>query len=278
MPIKPSHGRRGDPLWLPEVLRAFGVQVKEMPGWKQWGMGDFDNIEGVACHHTAGATTPAQYIARNPMLGNGLSSQIHLARDGVVTLCGAGIAWHYGAADSWAKIPQIFKGYVNRKSNGRWVSFTAANALMISIEAVNKGDGTQPWPEKQMDAYARTCAAICWYLGLPVSRVIGHKEGAPSRKIDPNFDMDAFRRRVDVYIKNPPFITAAKEAKPAMAIPRVITSLINPKVTFNDDFMLSVIDATCWKTHALLRKLCEESNLDPDQIINDAIAADRAKQ
>lgn len=203
MTIEPHHGRRGDPVWLPEVLRAFGVEVKELPGWKDWGVGDFDDIRGVACHHTAGANTSAQFIARNPMLGNQLSSQIHLGRDGVATMCGAGIAWHFGEAEK-PSFPEVLRGYVNRKSNGAWKSYTAANARMIAIEAVNAGDGSQPWPQVQMDAYARICAAICWYLGLPVSSVLGHKEGT-ARKIDPNFDMNAFRKSVQKYVNNPPF-------------------------------------------------------------------------
>lgn len=213
--MKPNHGRRGDPIWLPEVLRAFGVTVKELPGWKNWGVGDFDDIQGVACHHTAGANTSAQFIARNPMLGNQLSSQIHLGRDGVATMCGAGIAWHFGEAEK-PSFPAVLRGYVQRKSNGAWRSYTSANARMISIEAVNAGDGSQPWPQVQMDAYARICAAICWYLGLPVSRVLGHKEGT-ARKIDPNFDMGKFRAQVQKYVDHPPFTPPKPTPAPTLA-------------------------------------------------------------
>lgn len=181
--ITPRHGRRGDPVWMADLFRAWGLKVVEMPGYKDWGVGDFGEIRGVVCHHTAGATTPASYIARNPRLGNQLSSQIHLGRDGVVTLCGVGQAWHAGAG-----------------AYGNWLPRDAGNQYTIGIEAVNAGDGSQPWTNVQMDAYRKVCAAICWYLGLHSSRVIGHKEYSSQGKIDPNFDMNVFRRDVQKLI------------------------------------------------------------------------------
>jgi len=198
--IKPQHGRKGDPVWLPEVLKAFGVKVKELPGWKDWGHGDFGAIEGVLVHHTAGANTSAEYIAHNPGVGGGLSSQIHLARSGEVTLCGAGIAYHAGDG-----VMANGKAGSAQTADGKWGS--VGNVLMIGIEAVNMGDGTQVWPDVQMDAYHRVVAAIVWYLGLPISSVQGHKEYArpKGRKIDPNFDMATFRTNVKKYVDNPPF-------------------------------------------------------------------------
>lgn len=192
MTLAPSPGRRGDPTWLPEVLRAFGVKVVEDPGWKLWGMGDFGSIWGVIAHHTGANNTSAAYIRRNPGLSNALSSQIHLSRDGVVTLVGAGIAWHAGRG-SYPGLPT-----------------NDANRVTIGIEA--QGDG-QTWPDKQMDAYYRTCAAICWYLGLPSSRVIAHHEYSYTAqgKWDPGLNgnrmpMGPFRARVQQYIDNPPFM------------------------------------------------------------------------
>lgn len=70
------------------------------------------------------------------------------------------------------------------------------NGFAIGIEA--EGTGTAPWPAAQLDAYAALCAALTLHYGLGVGRVLGHKEiAAPAAcKIDPNFDMDEFRRRV----------------------------------------------------------------------------------
>lgn len=189
--MQPSPGRRGDPVWLPEVLRHFGVKVVEDPGWKLWGMGDFGAIFGVVAHHTGANNTSTDFIRYNPMLGDALSSQIHLSRSGVATLVGAGIAWHAGEGS----YPGIARD--------------GANQVTIGIEA--QSDGTSPWPDAELDAYHRICAAICWYLGLPAGRVISHYEwaGPAQGKWDPGagngrsgvpMDMGPFRDRVQQLI------------------------------------------------------------------------------
>lgn len=184
--LKPNPNHRGDPLFLPDVLRLFGVKVTEYPGWRNRGHGDFGNIWGVIVHHTGGNNTPARYIAEHPDLG--LCSQIMLTRTGEAVLCGAGIAYHAGAGS-----------YPGLPANN-------ANSFTIGIEA--QSDGNTPWPAAELDAYYRICAAICWYLQLPASRVIGHKEyaGKAQGKWDPGgIDMTDFRAHVQHYIDHPPF-------------------------------------------------------------------------
>ena len=185
--LKPNPAHRGDPLFLPDLLRLWGVKVVEFDGWRDRGQGDFGQITHVICHHTAGANTPPSLIAFGRAGLWGALSQICLTRDGVAHIVAAGVAWHAGVG-SWPGIPK-----------------NAANQQTIGIEAVNAGDGSQPWPEDQLDAYARICAGLCWYFGWLVDRVIGHKEWNPVGKIDPNFDMNEFRRRVAYLLDNPPF-------------------------------------------------------------------------
>lgn len=195
VPIKPNPGHRGDPLFLPELLRAFGVQVEEFSGWRNRGHGDFFEIWGVMAHHTAGANTPASLIAYGHAGLRGLLSQIHLAKNGVATITGAGIAYHAGRG-SWPGVPT---------NNG--------NSVLVGVEAVNAGNGVDPWPEAQLNAYYRICAAICWYLGHSSLRTVAHKEYAKIQgKIDPHpLDMAQFRARVQFYIDNPPFVPSEED-------------------------------------------------------------------
>lgn len=191
MSLQPNPNHRGDPLFLADLLRQWGITVVEMPGWKEWGNGDFGKIQGVIAHHTGANNTSPEFIARNPLLENMLSSQIHLSRDGVATLCGVGIAWHAGQGS-----------YPGWPTNN-------ANQVSIGIEAVS--DGRSPWPDQQMVAYRKICAAILWYLGYPATtmHLLGHKEyaGAAQGKWDPGgIDMNRFRNEVQWYIDNPPFL------------------------------------------------------------------------
>ncbi|PRQ11707.1 N-acetylmuramoyl-L-alanine amidase [Corynebacterium sp. 13CS0277] len=187
--MQPNPNHRGDPVFLPQLLREWGVTVREHPGWRDRGHGDFGRIIGVVAHHTGHNATGADYIARHPQLG--LCAQIHLARDGVATITGAGIAWHAG--------------------QGSYPGWPANNANAVSIGIEAQSDGTSPWPQAELDAYVRICAAICWYLGLPATAVIGHKEwaGAAQGKWDPGgIDMNDFRNRVAAEIKRGPTATA----------------------------------------------------------------------
>lgn len=174
--------------WLAYVLRLRGCEVVELAGWQRRGRpGAFGPVRGVLCHHTAGPTT-----GNAPSLGtivNGRSdlpgplSHLHLARDGTFTVIAAGRCNHAGAGD--------------------WEGITSGNTNFIGIEAENAGVISDPWPDVQLEAYARGCAAILHHVGAPVSMCVGHKEYAlpPGRKIDPSFDMLAFRQRVSAYME-----------------------------------------------------------------------------
>lgn len=143
--LKPNPAWRGDPTFLPDVLRAFGVEFRELPGWLYWGMGDFHIIQGVMWHHTGARNTSAAYIARNAGLSGALSSQFHTAPDGLQTLCGVGIAWHAGAGS--------YPGWRTDMANWDCIGFEMQH------------NGTDPWPEKQLESTRRATAAILWFLG-----------------------------------------------------------------------------------------------------------------
>lgn len=167
--------------WLPDVLRAAGLTVVEVPGWQTRGHGEMSNLLGVMCHHTAGSRngdTPSLNVVRDgrPDVPGPLA-QLVLARSGTYHVVAAGKCWHAG--------------------RGEWRGIVAGSSHFIGIEAENTGlDNDQPWPAAQMEAYATGVAAILKRIGARPEFCIGHKEFAPRRKIDPTFDMDAFRATV----------------------------------------------------------------------------------
>lgn len=225
---KPNPGHRGDLMILPDLLRAFGVEVKEFDGWRTRGHGDFNVIWGVVAHHTGGNNTPASLIAYGHSALWGLLSQIHLDRNGVATIVGIGHAYHAGVG-SWPGI----------QTNN-------ANAVTLGVEA--NSDGTSPWPPAMLDKYYRICAAICWYLGHSSLRTIGHKEwGKVQGKWDPGgIDMPTFRANVQRYIDRPPFLAAitppVNEGEDMAFWEDQIPSLVDPSKKFARKEYLGLID------------------------------------
>lgn len=171
--------------WMPGVLRAADIKVIEQPGWQTRGHGDMKAVKAILCHHTGGAKkgnlpTLNILVKGRPDLPGPLS-QLGLGRDGTFYIIAAGKSYHAGRG-AW-------RGIVD-----------SDNSYMIGIEAENTGLPDDPWPEVQVDAYARGCAALAKHCGLTVNEVIGHKEYAPKRKVDPSFDMAAFRKRVSGFM------------------------------------------------------------------------------
>ena len=175
-------------LWLPDVLRAAGLIVNEVPGWMNRGHGDEGQVLGALLHHTCGplhGDLPDLNVLVDgrPDLGGPLCN-VGLGRSGQYWMIAAGKGWHAGA--------------------GNWQGITDGNAHLIGIEAENIGtsnpDGTpcEPWPEAQMDAYRRGVVAILKHVGAKPIMCAGHKEFAlpHGRKDDPNFDMNKFRADV----------------------------------------------------------------------------------
>lgn len=184
----------GDPVWLADVLRAEGVRLVEFPGWRDRGHGDFRDIRGVMVHHTGADNASAASIAYGRPDLPGPLSQLHIARDGTVTVVAVGVAWHAGVG----MYP--------------WLPTNMANWHMIGIECANSGTSpTAPhranWPDAQYDALVRSCAAINRRLAQNSSRTIGHKEyaGRAQGKWDPGaIDMDLLRWDIQAVIGTVP--------------------------------------------------------------------------
>ena len=173
---------------LPEILRARGLKVRELPGWKTAGRpltsGQYDPI-AVLGHHTASAVSSSDEAVLS-LLVRGRSDlvgplcQLALLRDGTVVIVASGRANHAGTAKVSGPVPA---------GDG--------NKLYIGIEAFNNGVG-EVWPKVQMDAYDLLVATLLEDVlgGKDASYYRGHKESSVTGKIDPTFDMNKARIRV----------------------------------------------------------------------------------
>jgi len=136
-------------------------------------------IKTIVCHHTASAdngNAPALgYIESNRGALPGPLAHYVLGRDGTIYVVAAGLCWHAGKV-----------GNVNH-----------GNTHAIGIEAENDGRG-EKWGPAQYDSYVKLCRALRDEFKLSTSDILGHKEIAVprGRKIDPTFDMGAFRSYV----------------------------------------------------------------------------------
>lgn len=168
-------------------LRSWGLKVQEVSGWQTRSSNWYKTFapRGVVVHHTAGPVEGGNYPSYNTVLNGrtglqGPLSQFGLGRDGTVILFCAHRANHAGIGGPLVGIPE-----------------DSGNAYLWGIEAENSG--TQAWPAVQLQAYYRLCAALAAYdkAPFPASRVIGHKEWAPNRKVDPGgISMSSFRAQV----------------------------------------------------------------------------------
>jgi hypothetical protein len=170
------------------VLLDWGLVVHEVPGWRTRGSSDFDP-RGHVIHHDVvpdqsgdSDRIPGIIVAGRSDLPGPLAN-FWLERDGDVHLCAAGRANHAG--------------------EGGWNGLSG-NSTVWGTEANNLGTPADPWPDEQLAAWYRLCAATCEFSGFAPAMVAAHREWAPGRKIDPHtLDMDAFRRSVAEQRKDP---------------------------------------------------------------------------
>jgi hypothetical protein len=170
---------------LADVARRTGHPVTEVTGWKSRGHGPQPEVQGIVCHHTAGPAGGGDYpslrVVRDGRPGlDGPLSQFGLGRSGRIYVIAAGRCWH----------------------NAPSTSTRHDNSSSLGIEAEN--NGSQAWPEVQLDAYRRLCAELCREFGLPASRVKAHREVNTSKPDPHHVDMNAFRAAVAALIKGGP--------------------------------------------------------------------------
>lgn len=180
--------------WLAEVLRAAGLDVVEVQGWRGHRVPLYWAPRGGIVHATAdgAARNPVAEVADD-------TGAVRVIRNGRVDLPGP-IANAYQARDGrwWV----ISDGRCNTALVGTAGPLRGiGNESLLGIEHENDNRG-EPWPAIQYESAVRGWAAICRRLGWSADQLAGHKEHDPYRKSDPKgIDMVRFRRDVAAQLK-----------------------------------------------------------------------------
>lgn len=180
-------------------LRKWGLKVQEKEGWRQRGRPYNFYPRAIIVHHTASGSQSGNFASEGIVTSGrsdlpGPLCQVLLGRDGTVKMIADGYANHAGYGGPRAGMPA-----------------NQGNTYSIGIEAENNGVG-EPWSAAQLNAYYRLCAALLvWIDKKDVNVVIGHKEWAAGRKIDPaGIDMNHFREQVKKALAQGPNVVTVR--------------------------------------------------------------------
>lgn len=185
-----------------KALRSEGVKVVEEPGWRTRNRnhkGPWGPMHGVMIHHTVtSGTTGSVRLCRDghASLPGPLCHGV-IAKNGTVYLVGYGRANHAGLGDD-----DVLRAVVDEKAlPADNEANTDGNRHFYGFEAINLGDGKDPWPDAQLEAIERVSAAICRHHKWGSRSVIGHLEWQPG-KVDPRgFGMDWMRGQITDRLK-----------------------------------------------------------------------------
>lgn len=175
-------------LWLADELRAAGLTVVEVDGWRTLGSDNWAPTGGIV-HATADGA------AQNPVAdARDDDAAIRVIRNGRPGLAGPiANAYHSRSGVWWV----IASGRCNTALTGTAGPLRGlGNHSLLGIEHENDNRGER-WPEIQWRTALLGWAVICRRLRWQAGRLAGHKEHDPGRKSDPlGIDMGAFRAAV----------------------------------------------------------------------------------
>ncbi|MEU6614501.1 peptidoglycan-binding protein [Streptomyces parvus] len=201
---------------LLKALRDEGLTVVEHRSWRTNNRnhkGPIGPAHGVMIHHTVTSGTMSSvelcYNGHSKLPGPLCHGVI--AKDGTVYLVGHGRTNHAGLGDDDVLQAVIAERELPPDNEAN----TDGNRHFYGFEAINLGDGKDPWPAEQLLAIERAAAAVCRTHGWGPRSVLGHLEWQPG-KVDPRgFTMDSMRSRIGKRLGSAPTPPATKPKPPA---------------------------------------------------------------
>ena len=167
-------------LGLANAIASAGVPVVETAGWETRGNPTLVP-KGIVHHHDVSSPS-------------GESRMLSLILNGRSDLPGPLYnVWFNRAGEAYI----IASGKANHAGKGGWLGL-AGNSSVLGFCLANRGNGEE-YPEVQVQNWAKATVAVNRMLGIPTVFSCGHKEWAPTRKIDPHGQsMPKFRRTIDI--------------------------------------------------------------------------------
>lgn len=196
---------RVSPKRLAYKLKAYKVPTRFKEGWDSKRIdphGGRSDFLGVVLHHTAGVNSE-NYIAYTNPYAPVRACHFLVARDGeVVVMSGSG-AYHAGSGGPY-RFPSGSGAFIPRDLGNRYLYGIEIESLGTS----SKIDGSkQGMTVEQVISTALLCAALLNAMKVgpgsrPVSRVIRHKDWAPSRKVDVKQDLEWWHQAIGIARRN----------------------------------------------------------------------------
>lgn len=231
---------------LVKALKAEGLKVVEYKSWRIHNRnhkGPWGPVHGVMIHHTVTSRTdPSVALCYNghSALPGPLCHGV-IAKDGTVHMVGNGRANHAGSGDA-----DVLRAVINETAPlpPDNQADTDGNTHFYGFEAINLGDGKDPWPAAQRAAIEKVSAAVCRAHGWSERSVIGHLEWQPG-KIDPRgFTMDSMRARIAGRLAKAPEPTTTPRG--TMTLTSADLDAIAKRLLRTDGEYLAPKDAADW--------------------------------
>ncbi len=145
------------------------------------------DIDTIVLHHTASNNVQGDLNALTKPNGDkSVSAHYLIGKDGTIfhLVDDKMTAWHAG------------------KSSLRGDTSPSVNNRSIGIEITNDGSGKTPFTEAQYRALEKLVPYLAKTYDIPMKNILGHRDVAPGRKVDPadNFDWGRVRRATDAVI------------------------------------------------------------------------------
>jgi len=145
------------------------------------------DIDTIVLHHTASNNVRGDLNALTKPNGDrSVSAHYLIGKDGTIyhLVEDKMTAWHAG------------------RSSLRGDTSPSVNNRSIGIEITNDGSGKTPFTEAQYRALEQLVPYLAKTYDVPMKNILGHRDVAPGRKVDPadNFDWGRIRRATDAVI------------------------------------------------------------------------------